>query len=41
MYDLEKKLTSKLTQEILKDQLPEVTGNFVWAADQKSIFYAS
>uniref|UniRef100_UPI00404803B1 S9 family peptidase n=1 Tax=Algoriphagus sp. TaxID=1872435 RepID=UPI00404803B1 len=28
------------TQEILKDQLPEVTGNFVWAADQKSIFYA-
>jgi oligopeptidase B len=28
------------TQEILKDQIPEVTGNFVWAADQKSIFYS-
>ncbi len=28
------------TQEILKDQIPEVTGNFVWAADQKSVFYS-
>ncbi len=28
------------TQEILKDQIPEVTGNFVWAADQRSIFYS-
>ena len=28
------------TQEILKDQIPEVTGNFVWAADQQSIFYS-
>ena len=28
------------TQEILKDQIPEVTGNFVWAADQASIFYS-
>ena len=29
------------TQEILKDQLPEVTGNFVWAADQKVFFIRS
>ncbi len=29
-----------VTQEILKDQIPEVTGNFVWAADQKSVFYS-
>ncbi len=29
-----------ITQEILKDQIPEVTGNFVWAADQKSVFYS-
>ena len=28
------------TQEMLKDQIPEVTGNFVWAADQKSVFYS-
>ena len=28
------------TQEILEDQIPEVTGNFVWAADQASIFYS-
>ena len=28
------------TQEILKDQIPEVTGDFVWAADQASIFYS-
>ena len=28
------------TQEILEDQSPEVTGNFVWAADQASIFYS-
>ena len=28
------------TQEILKDQIPGVTGNFVWAADQQSIFYS-
>lgn len=28
------------TQEILKDQIPEVTGNFVWAADQQSVFYS-
>ena len=27
------------TQEMLEDQIPEVTGNFVWAADQRSIFY--
>jgi oligopeptidase B len=24
----------------LKDQIPEVTGNFVWAADQQSVFYS-
>jgi len=29
-----------VTQEILKDQIPEVTGNFVWAADQQSVFYS-
>ena len=28
------------TQELLEDKLPEVTGNFVWASDQKSIFYS-
>lgn len=28
------------TQEILQDQIPEVTGNFVWAADQQSVFYS-
>lgn len=28
------------TQEILKDQIPKVTGNFVWAADQQSVFYS-
>lgn len=28
------------TQEMLEDQIPEVTGNFVWAADQKSVFYS-
>ncbi len=28
------------TQEILNDQIPEVTGNFVWAADQQSVFYS-
>ena len=28
------------TQEFLEDQIPEVTGNFVWAADQRSIFYS-
>ena len=28
------------TREILKDQIPDVTGNFVWAADQASIFYS-
>lgn len=28
------------TQEMLEDQIPEVTGNFVWAADQSSIFYS-
>ncbi len=26
--------------ELLADQIPEVTGNFVWAADQKTIFYS-
>ncbi len=29
-----------VTQEILNDQIPEVTGNFVWAADQQSVFYS-
>lgn len=29
-----------VTQEILADQIPEVTGNFVWAADQQSVFYS-
>lgn len=28
------------TQEILEDHIPEVTGNFVWASDQSSIFYS-
>ena len=28
------------TQEMLEDQIPEVTGNFVWAADQCSVFYS-
>ena len=28
------------TQEMLEDKIPEVTGNFVWAADQSSIFYS-
>lgn len=28
------------THEFLEDQIPEVTGNFVWAADQQSIFYS-
>ena len=28
------------THGFLKDQVPEVTGNFVWAADQKSVFYS-
>ncbi len=28
------------TDEFLEDQIPEVTGNFVWAADQQSIFYS-
>ena len=28
------------TQEVLEDQIPEVTGNFVWAADQQSVFYS-
>jgi oligopeptidase B len=28
------------TNEFLEDQIPEVTGNFVWAADQRSIFYS-
>ena len=28
------------THEFLEDQVPEVTGNFVWAADQASIFYS-
>jgi oligopeptidase B len=28
------------THEFLEDQIPEVTGNFVWAADQRSIFYS-
>ena len=28
------------TQEILEDEIPEVTGNFVWASDQRSIFYS-
>ena len=28
------------THEFLEDQIPEVTGNFVWAADQQSVFYS-
>lgn len=28
------------TGQILDEILPEVTGNFVWAADQKSLFYS-
>ena len=28
------------THEFLEDQIPEVTGNFVWAADQRNIFYS-
>lgn len=28
------------THEFLEDQIPEVTGNFVWAADQRSVFYS-
>lgn len=28
------------TQEMLEDEIPEVTGNFVWAADQCSVFYS-
>ena len=28
------------THEFLEDQIPEVTGNFVWASDQRSIFYS-
>jgi len=28
------------TQEMLEDEIPEVTGNFVWAADQSSVFYS-
>ena len=28
------------THGFLEDQIPEVTGNFVWAADQQSIFYS-
>jgi oligopeptidase B len=28
------------TGQILEETIPEVTGNFVWAADQKSIFYS-
>ena len=28
------------TQEMFEDQIPEVTGNFVWAADQSSVFYS-
>lgn len=28
------------THEFLEDQIPAVTGNFVWAADQKCIFYS-
>ena len=28
------------THEFLDDQIPEVTGNFVWASDQRSIFYS-
>ena len=27
------------TGQILEETIPEVTGNFVWAADQKSLFY--
>lgn len=28
------------TGQILDETIPEVTGNFVWAADQKSLFYS-
>ena len=28
------------THGFLEDQIPEVTGNFVWASDQRSIFYS-
>ena len=28
------------THEFLEDQIPEVTGNFVWAADQQTVFYS-
>jgi oligopeptidase B len=28
------------TDEILSDQIPNITGNFTWAADQKTIFYS-
>ena len=28
------------THEFLGDQIPEVTGNFVWAADQQTVFYS-
>lgn len=28
------------TGQILNEMIPEVTGNFVWAADQKSLFYS-
>jgi oligopeptidase B len=28
------------THKFLEDQIPEVTGNFVWAADQQTVFYS-
>lgn len=28
------------TGEILADQIPEITGNFVWAADHQTLFYS-
>ncbi|MBC6365266.1 S9 family peptidase [Algoriphagus sp. AK58] len=28
------------TGEILEDRIPEITGNFVWAADNKTLFYS-
>lgn len=38
IYTLHFKVLS--TGQILEEMLPEVTGNFVWAADNKSLFYS-
>ncbi|WBL44534.1 S9 family peptidase [Algoriphagus halophytocola] len=29
-----------ITGEILEDQIPEITGNFAWAADHQTLFYS-